>query len=695
MKAQLKITLKSDTLLGTGTSLAGIIDSITAEDKYGIPYIPAKRIYGILRENAEMIRSIKQDDIDEMFGKSGMHNSSVFHLHNGYINDYEQLESYIKTKVKNTLLSPSNVRSAFTYERTATAIENDTAKENSLRTVSVLKKGLVFNLDAEFPDSYRETIDKVCKATRKIGSNRNRGYGECTIELIVNQQQNISNAAPNSYNEDTIIEMQVIVKLKSALIMEMDGKPLDYIPGSSLLGFFAGKYIKENNIKSAHKNSDFRDLFLNNNTVFTNAYPLIDKNRANPCPLSIRMLKNKEGFADLLHNETEEQLRGIPGNYYTMDSDNLIFVNPETELHYHHKRPADKSKGSPYEGNDDSSGSYFQYSMISSGQLYAFSIIGKNSLINKIKINKGMDLWLGKSRKTEYGHVEIVDVSISEVKGTSIKLKSNDELVLTLISDFVYSVENPIQYLIEELNKKFGIESKSFTVIKKILKIGDAGGHYGVWNLPKPKMHSMEKGSEIRLKYSGEDREIELDNSLYLGYRNAEGYGEVAINRVNYNNKTIVNNPSVTIQHSGIPKDFANHIIDIGIKAEAKKTALKEYGKTPNAGTIISKLLYIYSKAQNINDLDNSLAQMDTEKNIKHFQRLLILQKANNSYLIDQNRVVEKCKEIIGNSNELIEIMRDAGLDLNSYVNHNLFNIYNEYAENLLYAMQLNKRGGK
>ena len=52
---RLIITLKSDLCVGSGYSYAGIIDSDICYDALGLPYIPARRLKGCLREAAELI----------------------------------------------------------------------------------------------------------------------------------------------------------------------------------------------------------------------------------------------------------------------------------------------------------------------------------------------------------------------------------------------------------------------------------------------------------------------------------------------------------------------------------------------------------------------------------------------------------------------------------------------------------------
>ena len=56
---QIKIILKSDTLIGSGEGFGSIIDTDVVFDDLGIPYIPAKRVKGIMLESAE--------ELNEMF----------------------------------------------------------------------------------------------------------------------------------------------------------------------------------------------------------------------------------------------------------------------------------------------------------------------------------------------------------------------------------------------------------------------------------------------------------------------------------------------------------------------------------------------------------------------------------------------------------------------------------------------------
>ncbi len=147
---QLLLELLSDTCISSGESIAGIIDVEVEFDEYGIPFIPAKRIKGILREAAEDINLICDDKysdyIDNIFGKPGgecIPGNMI--LENGRLKDYEEISDMVKrgqkSKEYGILFNEEFIKDSFTYIRSQTAIDKyGAAKENSLRNIRVLKK---------------------------------------------------------------------------------------------------------------------------------------------------------------------------------------------------------------------------------------------------------------------------------------------------------------------------------------------------------------------------------------------------------------------------------------------------------------------------------------------------------------------------------------------------------------------------
>lgn len=104
----MKITIKllSDLCTASGETHNSMVDTDIVYDEYGIPYIPAKRIKGCIRETAlEMMEMglIEQSQYVKIFGKEGNQRSG-FSLSNAYIQGYDKttqvLRLYILQKQK-------------------------------------------------------------------------------------------------------------------------------------------------------------------------------------------------------------------------------------------------------------------------------------------------------------------------------------------------------------------------------------------------------------------------------------------------------------------------------------------------------------------------------------------------------------------------------------------------------------------
>ena len=95
--AVVRITLQSDLCVGSGYSYAGVIDSDVTSDRYGIPYIPARRLKGCMREAAEMISAVLQPDaISNLFGKRGQKMPGKLYIENARIKNYASIISAIE-----------------------------------------------------------------------------------------------------------------------------------------------------------------------------------------------------------------------------------------------------------------------------------------------------------------------------------------------------------------------------------------------------------------------------------------------------------------------------------------------------------------------------------------------------------------------------------------------------------------------
>jgi len=205
---QINITLLSDTLVGSGEGFGATIDTDIVFDEVGLPYIPAKRIKGCLRQSAEEVKEmfgqvadleslLTKLDIDDVFGKTGTQESAPVYFHNLTLPDYEDnynwLDYFIQHKEYKQLVSPEVILEYFTTLRQQTAIDEEkgVAKEHSLRTSRVLQKGHTFIGElwlARPDDNIVKTLNLACRNLRYIGTKRNRGFGRVKCELLRNSE---------------------------------------------------------------------------------------------------------------------------------------------------------------------------------------------------------------------------------------------------------------------------------------------------------------------------------------------------------------------------------------------------------------------------------------------------------------------------------------------------------------------------
>lgn len=186
----LSITLLSDTLIGNAEGYGAIIDKDTVFDEVGLPFIPGKRVKGVIREQAELYKKyVFKDDsfIVETFGLAGQtdKNTERLTVSNFVLEDYEDNKSAIQKLIKKGVLSRSEVQDYFTSLRMMTRIDADgIASDNSLRTLRVLRKGLVFKGELSFDSDLLSHFEKIVSMVRRIGSSRNRGMGHIKCSLL-------------------------------------------------------------------------------------------------------------------------------------------------------------------------------------------------------------------------------------------------------------------------------------------------------------------------------------------------------------------------------------------------------------------------------------------------------------------------------------------------------------------------------
>ncbi|MCP4691515.1 MAG: hypothetical protein GY859_25950, partial [Desulfobacterales bacterium] len=191
---------------GSGQGFGALIDADIVFDDAGVPYIPAKRIKGCLLDAAlEVEEMFKASGVDfttrvkETFGKDGAEGPGAVYFSNYVIDDYAEnrkwLASFLGAGEFKDILSRERVMETFTTIRHQTAIgEDGVAHDHSLRTVRILKSGLVFTGEARIegdPDLVIDTLALACMNFRRMGTKRTRGFGEVTCRLLDQENHEI------------------------------------------------------------------------------------------------------------------------------------------------------------------------------------------------------------------------------------------------------------------------------------------------------------------------------------------------------------------------------------------------------------------------------------------------------------------------------------------------------------------------
>lgn len=425
VRRKIKIELMSDLCVGSGYSYAGVIDCDVAYDEYGLPQIPARRLKGCMREAADLICP----EISEaLFGETGADGVNGLILANGYIEDYEAIAEELESLRSNPeqkeagYLSPQNILNMYTRIRAQTRISKDTgvAEENTLRYTRVVgqydpqKEGhpLCFYAEVEFDEKYKEQMEQIVKAVRNIGMLRNRGLGSVRCVLTDSAQVFDQMRETGNSKAEGKVCLTYVLRNQEPLVISSDNNEVSdpYISGKSILGALAGAYLGGD--KSRAEGEEFRNLFLDGATIFTDAnltFPVQHEKNEKvqwpdyyPAPLYLNRLKKTKALVNLLAENKE--VFGEREKDYDMNGGNLPkklkthyihqtasnaydIAEPEREILYHNSH-----RELLYSQEAVKEGQYFQ------GKIYTdrkYSGLLKNLLENS-------RLSFGKSRTAQY-----------------------------------------------------------------------------------------------------------------------------------------------------------------------------------------------------------------------------------------------------------------------------------------------------
>lgn len=178
-----KIEIHSPWHCGSGLSKGSDVDSLVIKDDKGLPFIPGKTLKGLIREAVEdyvsLTTACDEEDVVRVFGRSGTEDFYQICKGMAFFTNAELSE-----EEKDPILS-DNLQPFMFDKVSSTAIdENGVADDHSLRRYEVVIPCTLYASICFVDDNFVPILSKALGMVKRLGVNRNRGLGRCTISVI-------------------------------------------------------------------------------------------------------------------------------------------------------------------------------------------------------------------------------------------------------------------------------------------------------------------------------------------------------------------------------------------------------------------------------------------------------------------------------------------------------------------------------
>lgn len=562
----LVITLRSDLCAASGDGFSSGLDTDVCYDNRGVPYIPGRRIKGCLREAAELLCENNTEEgkvVAAIFGEHGSSEGGLIVVGPATIRELGGEALDIPSS-----MDRQKVIDLFTYTRAQTALEPNEgyAKKNSLRYMRVVKhydplhsdantaKPLVFVADVEIGDCAVETgsrhkqlLERASHAMRNIGLDRNRGFGAVSCELKPHNNDNGDRDNDDNLVPNNAKRLYYSVFLDTPLMLpQANGtEGLEYVPGTSVLGFFASR-LKDDPL--------FDELFLKDKVKFSPLYPVDNAhNRCKPAPSFVVKvkggLKNGEYCVSAYYNSSVPEIKTlyrssgasakplksgfVDGNWHPLET--------RTEVVYHH---------STEKAEMGQQSTLYVQRCISAGQEFAGYIdVDSHELYEKLSsVLKERRLSFGRSKTAQYARCTlgachearpVPDVQVTSGRRYAFLLDS--DVILCGVSTPAYK---PLEEaLLDALGDKKSIfkvsdveecasQSSSSMWFGKLSRPSSnisyrlITGYNVKWNQKKPHVRAISAGSAIVFTAV---ETTTVAGEFFVGERLAEGFGRVLL----------------------------------------------------------------------------------------------------------------------------------------------------------------------
>ncbi|MCR5530870.1 MAG: hypothetical protein K6F26_03365 [Lachnospiraceae bacterium] len=559
VKKNIKITLKSDLCASSGLAYAGTIDTDVCIDSCGFPYIPGRRLKGIMRSAADIF--MDKDDCDSLFGRGGEASHNGIQVNNAVIPGTDSLTDEIAALQKNPneqVMTQQNIIELFTSVRGQTSLTADgVADENTLRYTRVVnqyapkcldtkQEELTFLAPVEYEAEQEERLSNVLRAVRHLGMDRNRGLGNVRCELVP-----IADAATNmkesvtEKEDDKPVVLKVVYRNIDQMMLSSDKDDITdrYISGQVVLGALAGAYLRSKGIKDP--DDAFNDMFLKGACSFGNLYPTDNPElQFVPVPMYLRRLKKSKKYVCVAgkYNPVDfagqtgavdydtnngNQPKKLTGKYVCYFNGKIRVIEPRTEIVYHHSKKETYDLGRA--GENPEEGILYNMEVLEKGQLFSGIILVsgkyKNTLLELIRTNT---FRFGKSKSAQYGRCVLEkDVEISDWTGEQEKELKAGRVFVVLESDAVipggYGYTVKYEEVLQHIASKTGL--KAIPDASVYMEIKTVTGYNAKINLKRASVPAIVAGSAFEMEVPQDGKYKEC----FIGKYCSEGFGRIRI----------------------------------------------------------------------------------------------------------------------------------------------------------------------
>ncbi|MEE9373387.1 MAG: RAMP superfamily CRISPR-associated protein [Saprospiraceae bacterium] len=527
------------------------IDSNLIFDEYGLPYIPGKRLKGLLKESMIEVMEMKGKNeayivakIHSIFGESDQFDfeNNNIEIPNFYLKDYYLIRSQLKSTGEPSNLYRSYLLEFFTKVIQQTAIDdNGIAKDRSLRNYRVLNykvhDDIIFQGEIEIGDGADELIQHTLSNLRRAGLRRNRGFGKIKVRVDTENKTSVDSALEGQTHNSTPTtadHIKVTVHLDEPIVLSTMASEKntiftdEEITGNRVRGILASQFIKHTGLNTKQNNDLFKTLFLRNNLIFNQ---LTKEGRAiKSDAIQLEKYLNHKKPINVL-SETKNPITKKWNAHLNKDNTEEIKVS---KSHHFHSSRLNRTAGRSMK--DDDEGGIFYMESVDRGQSFYGTIDltekrGDKILGELIKSVGGAQITcqIGKSKSAQYGKVSIQLETVqgddaSPVESYTISRGQKGYLVvespLILFNDFGYPSSTK-----KSLESALDLDKKEYKLEKAASRITHVEQYNVMWKCKSGKIKAYAPGSTFLITATNNDITIPSQ----IGEWKDQGMGRVRV----------------------------------------------------------------------------------------------------------------------------------------------------------------------